>query len=161
LCVKKYNFKINALVGFIVQIGNRIVNFACSNNFSISRTYFPHKIIHKQTWQSPDGKRVTQTDHVLINKRHGTDIQCMGSLREWTVIRTTIWCIVSISCKYQMKVRKGNYKLEKFNKIILNTKKNERRYNSKFTEKEERKRRMGMMTNGRNRTRARVNMLHR
>jgi len=60
-----------------------------------------------------------------------------------------------------MKVRKGNYKLEKFNKIILNTKKNERRYNSKFTEKEERKRRMGMMTNGRNRTRARVNMLHR
>jgi len=78
---KKYNFKISALVGFIVRIGNRIFNFARSKNFSISRTYFPHKRIHKQTWQSPDGKRVNQTDHELIDRRHGTDMQCMRSLR--------------------------------------------------------------------------------
>lgn len=134
MCVKKYNFKISALVGFIVRIGNRLVNFTCSKKFSISRTYFPHKRIHKQTWQSPDGKRVNQIDHVLIDRRHGTDMQCMRGLRgadcymDPNMVHIKYKLQISNECK-----KRGNYKLKKFNTIILKTKKNERRYNGKFT----------------------------
>ena len=41
---------------------------------TISSTYFPRKNIYKATWKSPDGTTCNQIDHVLIDKRHGSDI---------------------------------------------------------------------------------------
>jgi hypothetical protein len=57
------------------------VNCAVSLNMTISSTCFEHKNIHKVTWVSPDGKYFNQTDHILIDARHGRDIMHCRSHR--------------------------------------------------------------------------------
>lgn len=61
--------------------GNRLVDFAVSNNLLIKSTMFPHKDIHKQTWISNDGITRNQIDHVLIDSRHGSNIIDVRSCR--------------------------------------------------------------------------------
>jgi hypothetical protein len=36
--------------------GIKVIYFATNNNMITKSTYFPHKNIHKKTWQSPDGR---------------------------------------------------------------------------------------------------------
>jgi hypothetical protein len=46
--------------------GDRLVNFATSENLRVKSTMFPHRNIHKYTWTSPDGKTHNQIDHILV-----------------------------------------------------------------------------------------------
>ena len=55
--------------GSINDNGERLVDFCLNNNCIIGGTIFPHKIIHKLTWKSPDGRTINQIDHVIINKK--------------------------------------------------------------------------------------------
>ncbi|XP_067207872.1 craniofacial development protein 2-like [Linepithema humile] len=48
--------------------GERLIDLCMANHLFIGGTRFPHKDIHKYTWQSPDGITRNQIDHVLINK---------------------------------------------------------------------------------------------
>jgi hypothetical protein len=45
--------------------------------------YFPHRNIHKETQQSPDGRTNNQTDHVLVHGRHAYSMmnarRCRGA----------------------------------------------------------------------------------
>jgi exonuclease III len=59
--------------------GSRLVNFAVSKNMFIESTKFNHKIIHKNTWKSLDGKTENQIDHLLIDKRHLSDLMDVRS----------------------------------------------------------------------------------
>lgn len=61
--------------------GMRLIDFASSRNMVISSTCFPHKRIHKATWHSPDGMTQNQIDHVLIDKRHASDIMDVRTCR--------------------------------------------------------------------------------
>ena len=61
--------------------GVRLVEFAISKGMTVSSTKFPHKNVHKATWQSPDGITQNQIDHVLIDTRHGSDILDVRSYR--------------------------------------------------------------------------------
>jgi endonuclease/exonuclease/phosphatase family metal-dependent hydrolase len=54
--------------------GSRLIQFAVSHNMSIGCTMFPHKIIHKPTWRSPDFSVENQIDHVLIDTRHRSNL---------------------------------------------------------------------------------------
>jgi hypothetical protein len=61
--------------------GERLIDFAVSRNMIVSITYYPHKIIHKMTWGSPDGTTFNQIDHILIDRRHGSDVKDRRSCR--------------------------------------------------------------------------------
>ena len=61
--------------------GTRLINFAASLNMVISSTFFRHKNIHKTTWLSPGGRNSTQIDHLLIDRRHASDVMDVRSYR--------------------------------------------------------------------------------
>ncbi|KYM99339.1 Craniofacial development protein 2 [Cyphomyrmex costatus] len=50
--------------------GERLIDLCMANRLFIGSTRFPHKDIHKYTWQAPDGVTRNQIDHVLIDKKH-------------------------------------------------------------------------------------------
>ncbi|GFT20540.1 uncharacterized protein TNCV_2183771 [Trichonephila clavipes] len=54
--------------------GQRLWDFAVSENLFIISTAFPHKEIHEYTWISPDGQTHNQIYHVLIDRRHRNNI---------------------------------------------------------------------------------------
>ena len=54
-------------IGIMNDSGERLCDFCSANGFVITGTNFPHKNIHKLTWESPDGRTVNQIDHVLVN----------------------------------------------------------------------------------------------
>lgn len=50
--------------------GERLVDLCASHRLFIGGTKFPHKNIHKYTWESPDGITRNQIDHIIINKQY-------------------------------------------------------------------------------------------
>ena len=55
--------------------GEKLCDMCDMNELFAKGTLFPHKIIHKATWISPDGRTRNQIDHVLINKRFRNSIK--------------------------------------------------------------------------------------
>ncbi|RUS81369.1 hypothetical protein EGW08_010867 [Elysia chlorotica] len=53
-------------VGQQNENGELFTEFCSFNDLTIGGTLFPHKIIHKTTWTSPDGKTENQIDHITI-----------------------------------------------------------------------------------------------
>jgi len=58
-----------------------MIDFAITKYMAISSTLFQHRRIHKETWRSPDETTSNQTDHVMIDSRHATDILDVKSCR--------------------------------------------------------------------------------
>jgi hypothetical protein len=54
--------------------GLRLVHFAAARQMTIKSTYFMHKRIHLQTWNSPDEHTFNQIDHCLIDGRHFSNV---------------------------------------------------------------------------------------
>ena len=71
--------------------GVRLVNFATSKNLVVKSTVFPHRNIHKYTWNTPDGNTHNQIDHVLIDRRRQSSILDYAVSGELIVILITIW----------------------------------------------------------------------
>jgi hypothetical protein len=84
--------------------GMRLVDFSVSRNIVISITRFPHKDIHKETWMSPDSQTENQTDSVLIDARHTSDIIDVRSCRDATAICTIIWSKSNINQVYRQQI---------------------------------------------------------
>ena len=61
--------------------GVRTVNFATSKNLVVKRKIFPHRNIHKYTWNSPDGQTHNQIDHILTDRRWHSSILDVRSFR--------------------------------------------------------------------------------
>jgi hypothetical protein len=57
-----------------------MTDFVIARNMAISNTLFQHKRIHKEAWRSPD-ETTNQTDHMMIDSHHTTDILDVKSCR--------------------------------------------------------------------------------
>lgn len=51
-----------------------MVYIALANNLTTLSTLSSHKDIHEQTWILPDGRTKNQMDHVLMNRRHKSNV---------------------------------------------------------------------------------------
>jgi hypothetical protein len=58
-----------------------VVNFATSKNLTVKSTMFPHCIIDKFTWTSPDGKTHNEVHDTLIRRRQHSNILDVRSSR--------------------------------------------------------------------------------
>jgi hypothetical protein len=59
----------------------RLTNFASSRNMVVGSMMFEHKDTHKRTQKSPDGNVFNQTDHILIDAGHCSDLTDVRSYR--------------------------------------------------------------------------------
>ena len=62
-----------------MEKGYKLVQFAATTDMIIGGTIFTHKNIHKVTWRSPDGDTMNQIYHILIQKKHSSnlkDVRC-------------------------------------------------------------------------------------
>ena len=50
--------------------GTRFVYLCHRNALLIGGTIFPHKVVHKGTWRSPDGHTVNQFDTTNVSQAH-------------------------------------------------------------------------------------------
>jgi hypothetical protein len=78
-----------------------MADFAITKNMAISSMLFQHKRIHTETWRSLDETTSNQTDHVMIDSQHATDILDVKSCRG-AVIATIIWLKLNIDNGYQL-----------------------------------------------------------
>ena len=61
--------------------GTRLTSYAITNSLIIGGTIFPHKVIHKHTWRSPDNRTRNQIDHILISRKHRNALQDVRSVK--------------------------------------------------------------------------------
>jgi len=61
--------------------GSWLIQFAVLQNMIIGLTFHPHKDIHKSTWRSPDGVTFNQIDHLLIDRRHKSNLMDVRSYK--------------------------------------------------------------------------------
>ena len=61
--------------GNLNENGERLVELCGMNNLVIGGTLFPHKDIHKISWNSPNRRDQSQIDHLLINGKWRRSLQ--------------------------------------------------------------------------------------
>ncbi|XP_030745131.1 craniofacial development protein 2-like [Sitophilus oryzae] len=49
--------------------GDRLLGMCSNYQLTIGGTLFPHNVVHKATWKSPDGHTTNQIDHFLISRK--------------------------------------------------------------------------------------------
>lgn len=81
--------------------GERLIDFCSTNEFFIGGTKFPHKDIHKYTWQSPDGVTRNQIDHVLMSKRFQSSLTNVRTMRSADIYSDHKLLIAEIKVKHK------------------------------------------------------------
>ena len=85
--------------GMINNNGERLIETCHENNLVIGGSIFQHKDIHKITWKSPDGRTVSQIDHIIINQKWRSSLQDVKARRGADVGRDHNLVIGTITLK--------------------------------------------------------------
>ncbi|XP_065572379.1 craniofacial development protein 2-like [Artemia franciscana] len=68
-------------LGGINDNGVRLIDFCATHELIVSVSWFPHKQIHKYTWNSPDGVTRNEIDHILIAKHRRRCLEDVGTFQ--------------------------------------------------------------------------------
>jgi hypothetical protein len=95
--------------------GFRVVYFETSKNLIVKSTTFPHRDIHKHTWNSSDGVTHNETDHVLMDKRRNSNILYVRSFREANCDTDQYLVVAKLRERISVSKRvRKNFDLERF-----------------------------------------------
>jgi hypothetical protein len=98
--------------------GKWMVNIAMARDFSVTRTWYQHKDIHRVTWRSPDNKICNQTNHILVDRRLCTNVWDGRNTRSAEIESHHYLVRVKIRLKTKKVRRLGN--VTSRNGILLN-----------------------------------------
>ena len=87
--------------------GYRLLQFCWHNNLVITNTMFGHKMAHKLTWYSRDGKPANLIDYILVNRKLAGLIQDTRSVV--TDVKSKNHHLVVSTVNLKLRLRKGNY----------------------------------------------------
>ena len=100
-------------------------------------TIFTHKNIHTVTWKSPDGDTMNQIDHILIPKKHSSDLKDVRCKRGVNVDSDHYLVMAEIQAKISMdKTHKGQ-RVWKYNVQCLEKEEIQQAFRSKIMELDE------------------------
>ena len=68
-------------IGEMNENGERFAELCAINNLAIGGTLFKHKLIHKWTWLSPNGRDRNQIDHITINGKFRRSLEDVRVMR--------------------------------------------------------------------------------
>jgi hypothetical protein len=83
-----------------------MTQFVISEGLNVRSTMFPHNNIHKKTSYSANGRRVNQTDRVLISKRFRSAIRDIRAIRRPDI--GSDHNLVKINFKVKLRVKTEN-----------------------------------------------------
>ena len=89
--------------------GYRLLQFCRYNNLVITITVFGHKMAHKLTWYSRDGKKANLIDYVIVNRRLAGSIQDTRVYRSAVIdVKSKDHHLVVFKVNLKLKFRKSN-----------------------------------------------------
>ena len=95
--------------------GYKLVQFAAATDMIIVGTMFTHKNIHKVTWRSPDGDTMNQIDHILIQRKHSSNLKDVRCKRGVNVDSDHHLVMAEVQARISTnKIRKGQ-RVSKYN----------------------------------------------
>jgi len=102
--------------------GIKMIQFAIIEGFNVKSTTFPHKDIHKETWYSAEGRKVNQTDNVLIINRFRISVTDIRVLRGPDIVSDHNLVRINFKVKLRVKTEKKYNEKRKFANIFQNSK---------------------------------------
>ena len=106
--------------GIINDNGERLCSFCEENDLVVGGSLFPHKDIHKTTWNSPNGVTKSQIDHILINGRWRSSLKDVKVYRGADIASDHSLVIA----KVRLKLRKNRKQNERGRQFDTNKLKN-------------------------------------
>ena len=100
----------------------KMIQFATCKGFNARSITFPHKHIHKETWYSAEGRKVNQTDNVLIINRFRISVTDIRVLRGPDIVSDHNLVRINFKVKLRVKTEKKYNEKRKFANIFQNSK---------------------------------------